>query len=212
MTQVRAVNSGGQFRNGSCRLAPPGAFKNVVAAHDVKLEFSTKTRNASRVNRRAGAFTLPEVMFAVAILAIMFLANLSAIFFTRIQLAKDKHQAIALDFALHYMELVRSMPFADLRQNVAVNTLYSGANGGPQIMIPASSAWSSLNATNYRTFHPELTWLINQNPEISVNVTTQLVASVIKTKNVALQLRWDAALNKGSKQTVRMDLVRAADL
>ncbi|MBI3414475.1 MAG: prepilin-type N-terminal cleavage/methylation domain-containing protein [Verrucomicrobia bacterium] len=158
------------------------------------------------------AFSLPEVMFAVAILAIMFLANLSAISLTRVQMAKDKQQAIMLDFALHYLELVRSMAFVDIRQNVAVNPLYSGANGGVQIMIPASSAWSSLNTTNYRTFHPELTWLLSQNPEISVNVNTQLTAGVIKNKSVVLQLRWDPALNKGSKQTVRMDLVRAADL
>ena len=151
-------------------------------------------------------------MFAVAILAIMFMANLSAISLTRVQMAKDKQQGIALDFALHYLEFIRSMAFVEIRQNVAINTLYSGVNGGAQVMIPASSAWSSLNTTNYRTFHPELTWLMNQNPEISVNVTTQLVAGVIKSKCVELQLRWDPALNRGSQQTAQMDLVRAADL
>ena len=151
-------------------------------------------------------------MFAVAILAVMFMANLSAIFLARVQMAKDKEQGIILDFARHYLELVKAMPFDDIRQDVAVNSLYSGANGSSMIKLPASSAWSSLNNTNYRIFHPELTWLTAQNPELSVNVTTQAVSGVIKSKGIVLQLRWDPALNRGQKQLARMDLVRAAQL
>jgi type II secretory pathway pseudopilin PulG len=161
--------------------------------------------------RSQAGFTLVEAMFSMLLVGLLFVANLSAISFCRLQMRKDKEQAIVLDFALHYLEMVRGLPFTDLQKGQPINALFDGKTGATKILLPADCTWSSLATSDYLAFHPDLTWLINQNPEMRVGITTQQVGGIDHTKHVYLEIRWDPALGRGSKVTVRMDLERATD-
>jgi hypothetical protein len=156
--------------------------------------------------------TLVEALVAMAIVAVFVVAGMSAMYFNRIQAYKDKERGLLLDFAVHYLELVKGQPFSELKKGNAINALYDGTAGSPNIRIPASFTWSSLLDNNYIAFSPELTWLSARNPEIRVNLTTTQVGGVDHTKLVQVELRWDAPLQQGGKLTARMDMARFKDL
>lgn len=161
-------------------------------------------------NRRG--FSLPEVLIAVAILSLLVLANFSIISLSRIQTVKDHERGIMLDFGTHYLELIKGLPFDDVKTSSPVNSLYDGTAGGLLITIPAASNWFSINNANFQAFHPDLVWLSPRNPQMSVSLETGTIAGIPHDKRIQLQLQWDAPMNLGSKQTLRLDMVRVKDL
>ena len=158
------------------------------------------------------AFTLTEVLFAVLIVAIVFTATMSALSIHRVQYAKANQRNIALDFANHYLELVRGMDFTQLQAGAPINSLYDGTGGSPAITIPVSSAWVELDTDDFQQFHPELVWLENHNPELRVVLTVTQENGEAHTKHLSLELRWDSPLARGKRLEARMDIVRVKDL
>jgi len=159
-----------------------------------------------------GGFSLPEVMIAVAILSFLVLANFSILSLSRIQTVKDHERGIMLDFASHYLELVKGLPFADIKNGSPVNALYDGTSGGALVVIPISTDWFTIDDANFQAFHPDLVWLSPRNPQMSVFLETREIAGVPHDKRIQVLLQWDAPMNIGNKQTLRMDMVRVKDL
>lgn len=157
-------------------------------------------------------FSLPEVMMAVAILSLFVLANFSILSFSRIQTVKDHERGIMLDFASHYLELVKGLPFAEIKNGAPINALYDGASGGALIAIPVSTNWFAIDNLDFHSFHPDLVWLSPRNPQMSVFLETRAIAGAPHDKHIQLLLQWDAPMNLGKKQTLRMDMVRVKDL
>jgi prepilin-type N-terminal cleavage/methylation domain-containing protein len=160
----------------------------------------------------SGGFSLPEVMMAVAILSLFVLANFSILSFSRIQTVKDHERGIMLDFASHYLELVKGLPFDEIKSGAPINALYDGASGGTLIAFPTSTNWLTIDNVNFQSFHPDLIWLSPRNPQMSVFLDTRTIAGIPHDKHIQLLLQWDAPMNLGSKQTLRMDMVRVKDL
>ncbi|MBI5385757.1 MAG: type II secretion system protein [Verrucomicrobia bacterium] len=170
------------------------------------------TVNLRRRTANAG-FSLVEVVVAMLLVGIAFLAAFSAITFSRVQMFRDKELGVVTGFSLHYLELVKAMRFSDLAGGAPLNRLYDGgSNSAANIRIPSNANWFSLNDTNYLVFDPEMAWLQPRNPEMKVVLTTTKVAGVDHTKHVLVQVRWDSPLGRGQKQTARMDMVRVKDL
>ena len=157
-------------------------------------------------------FTIVEVVVAMVLVGIFVLAAMSSMAFGRIQSAKDKDSGIVLDFATHYLELARAIPFSDLKSGNALNPLCDGTAGAPNIRIPATASWVSLSSVDYTTFHPELVWLAPRNPEMRVTLSTTQKDGTDHTKLLRVELRWDAPLQQGGKLNARMDMARFRDL
>ncbi|HXG48259.1 MAG TPA: type II secretion system protein, partial [Methylomirabilota bacterium] len=171
--------------------------------------FGKNGNGALRACRRA--FSLLEMVIALFILGILALAVLSALGLSKVQTFRDKELGIVSDFMVHYLEHVKGMDFADLRKGNPINPLYDGTAGAPNIRIPATFDWFSLNNTNYEDFHPELVWLEARNPQMRVDLTTTQVAGVDHTKQLRVEVRWDAPLGQGQPSVVRLDMVRVKD-
>ena len=160
----------------------------------------------------AGGFTLVEVTMSIALITVLFLANMSALYTSRIQQAKDREQAIITDFMVHYCEMVRGMEFANIRELAPLDHLYDGKQGAPDIRIPANPVWVNIETDDYYTFHPELVWLEGRNLELRVRLQTSTQAGVAHTKHLSLEIRWNAPLNVGGVLSERMDIVRFKDV
>jgi prepilin-type N-terminal cleavage/methylation domain-containing protein len=157
-------------------------------------------------------FSLPEVMIAVVILSLLVLANFCIISLSRIQSVKDHERGIMLDLGSHYLEFIKGMPFAEIKNGTPINALFDGTSGGVLVTIPTSSNWFSIDNANFQAFHPDLVWLSPRNPQMSVSLGTGTISGVPHDKHLQLLLQWDAPLNFGSKQTLRLDMVRVKDL
>lgn len=160
-----------------------------------------------------GGFTLVEAMLGVGVLALFVLACFSGIVFNRVASMKAKEEAIATDFLLHYSEMIKALPFSSVANGLPINPLYNGSRSPAiTIAIPASSTPVALNTANFETFHPDLIWLHNRNPQLQVTLTTTSVASVPHDKHLNIKLSWDAPLGRGGRQQTQMDLLRTKDL
>ncbi len=157
-------------------------------------------------------FTIVEVVVAMVLVGVFVLASMSSMAFSRIQSAKDKDNGVLLDFATHYLELAKAKPFSEIQKGSALNPLWDGTAGAPDIRIPSSSSWFSISTANYTTFHPELVWLAPRNPEMRVDLITTQVAGMDHTKVLQVEFRWDAPLQQGGKLNSRMDMARFKDL
>jgi hypothetical protein len=157
-------------------------------------------------------FTLAEVMIAVATTTLFTFACFSGIIFNRFTSIKAKEEAISMDFLMHYAETVKALPFSDVTSGNAISALFDGSGGAPNIRIPASSALVALNTADYQTFHPDLLWIANRNPQMKVTLSTQTVGGVPETKQMNLAISWDAPLNRGGRLSTQLDIVRVKDL
>jgi hypothetical protein len=164
------------------------------------------------ITRQCGGFTLAESIMAVAALAIFFAACFSGIMFNRIATMKSKEEAIAMDFLVHYVETIKAMPFADVTTGRPINSLYNGSGGAPNITIPANNTPVAINTTDFETFHPDLLWLNNRNPQLQVTLTSQSVGGVLHDKHLSVRVAWDAPMGRGGRITSQLDLVRTKDL
>lgn len=177
----------------------------------------TSQRMNASGHKRTQGYTLVEVLFATALTSIMFFAALSAITYSKVQLARDHERAIATDFAVHYIETLRGMKFDDLVPGTPINPLYDGVGTNEfgkkmTLRIPNSGDWVTMNATNYTSFTPDLAWLVPRNPELSLNLATTSVGGVVRTRQATLFVRWDAPLKRGGKEMLRMDMLRLRDI
>ena len=82
-----------------------------------------------------GGFTVIEVVIAMLLVGVFVLASMSSMAFSRIQSAKDKDNGLLLDFATHYLELVKAKPFSELKKGSALNPLFDGTAGAPDMRI-----------------------------------------------------------------------------
>ncbi len=171
-----------------------------------------KLLNTKPLPRRSqlGA-TLPEVVFAMLILSLAVLGCIGAVTFSRVTSAKARDQAVLLDFATHYLETLRGMPFADLRPGSPVNALYNGADGAPDLRVPASPSPIRLDTSDYSVFHPGLIQLASQQPEMVVQLTERAVGGVPHDKTATVEVRCQPPLGRGSVLSLTLTLYRVKD-
>ncbi len=155
---------------------------------------------------------MAEAVIAVAVLSIFVMACFSSITFSRVTAMKAKEQAIAMDFLVHYTEMIRALPFNEVFAGNAINPLLAGRLGAPDVRIPADDSWVALNTEDYETFHPDLLWLHNRDPKIRVTLDTKTVAGETHTKHLGIRLEWDAPLSRGGRLHQQTDLIRVKDL
>lgn len=170
-----------------------------------------KLRRSNGRSPGEAGFSLVEVSIAASIVLFLVLANLSAVAFHRVSNTKEKEMGIMTDYCVHYVELARSLPFRDLKAGQPINALYDGSAGAPNIRIPASTNWISLDA-NYQNFHPELVWIERRNPEMRVLLNVRRVDGEDHTKHLHLEVRWDPPLGQGEKLGYSLDSLRVRDL
>lgn len=165
-----------------------------------------------RLGSAAGGFTLVEVTMSIALITLLFLANMSALYTSRIQQAKDREQAIITDFMVHYCEMFRGMEFSNISEHAPLDYLYDGKQGAPDIRIPRTKAWFDIETDDYYTFHPELVWLEGRDLELRVRLDTSTLAGVAHTKHLSVEVRWRAPLNVGGVLSEKMNVVRFKDV
>ncbi len=166
----------------------------------------------SNQRNRRGAFTLPEMVIASGIVATMILGNMATVYGVRLMNSKDYDRGVISGFMQHYVELIKALPFDQVRPNVPLSGLYSGLDGNPLVALPASTNWVSIAGNNYQTFHPSLVWLTNRAPEMRVTIETSFVGAVAHDRHVIVEVRWDPPLSFGPVMTRRLDLIRVKDL
>lgn len=138
--------------------------------------------------------SLVEVMIAIAIVAIIFLANMQLIQMHNLQARRSMEESIVMDFAQHYLELARNQPFNRIMVGQPINTLCDGTHGTPDIRFPSNGDWQDLTNTNYLTFHPDLAWLQSQSPQYRCVIATQTVGSINRSRHIEFEVRWHPAL------------------
>ena len=171
-----------------------------------------QTLSQSARRPRPAGFTLTEMLIASAIVAVLVMANMGALYTMRIMGYKDMERGVVSGFMQHYAELVKALPFDQVQPNIPLAGLYSGAEGTPRIAIPANSNWVDMNTSAYQSFHPGLLVITNRHPQLRVSVETATVSGVAHDKHVTLEVRWDAPLSVGAQLTRRLDLFRVKDL
>lgn len=170
---------------------------------------AVRLRSSGR-HRGVAAFTLVDALMASGIMVIFLAACLSAIFVNQIVTRKAKEEAIAMDFLTKYVECIKALPFASVAPNQPINWLYSG--GAFLIAIPPDTNWVALNTTNYLVFHNDLSWLVNRNPKLSVNLKQTTVSGSVHDKQINVKFDWDPPLRKGGQLEVQVDFLRTANV
>lgn len=150
----------------------------------------------------AAGFTLIESMVALGTLALFFAAVLSGIMFNRVTAMKAKEEAIVMDFQIHYVEMIKALPFNEVTVGRPINPLFTN------ITIPGSTV--PINTSAFEIFHPDLVWLHNRNPQMWVTLGTQ--NGLTHDKHLNVKVAWDAPLGRGGRLSTQLDLVRTKDL
>ena len=153
-----------------------------------------------------------EVLFAMVVVGIVIAANMAAINFSQNQSYRNKELGTMTDLGIHYLELLKSLPFSDVTAGAPINALYDGAGGAPNIRIPSTGDWQNINTLDYQVLHPDLVWLTNRAPQMRVILTTASVAGQPHTKHLKLDFRWEAPFHTGQNQALSMNLIRVKDL
>lgn len=150
-------------------------------------------------------FSILEVMIASVVLAFIFLATIGLIKGHNMLQKKTQDQSIMLSFMKQYIENARNKPFADIKYNTPINTLYDGAHSAPLIKFPANStAWNSLDTTAFKTFHPDLTWFQGRNPMFKCSITSVAASgpSNISKKIISMEVMWDQPIKASKKDSL----------
>ncbi len=171
----------------------------------MRLRFHSQVRSTQK------AHTLIEVMIGSAILAIVVLANMGAISFSRMSSSKDFEKGIVSDFMGRYLECIKGLPFNQLITNTPINGLYNGVGGTPNIRIPSNTNWISINTVNYQTFHPDLLWLTNRTPQMRVILEPTMSNGLPHIQHLQVEVAWDPPIRFGARSVRRLDLVRVQD-
>lgn len=170
----------------------------------------------NRAKRARTGFTLIEALIATGVMALFATAALMGIVFDMVSVRKAKEEAIAVDFLTHYIENLKAIPFAYLAQGQPINPLYSGdtVNGvtEPSLLIPTNSSPVYLTNADYLTFHPDLWWINDRNPQLAVQFDQTSSNGVVHDIHMSMTMTWDAPLQKGRVMQVQMDVFRSKDL
>lgn len=166
----------------------------------------------TNVLRHRAAFTLAEVMMAVMVAGIFTAGVLSSIMVNQVVTRKAKEEALMANFLVKYLEHIKALPFDSVLAGQPINSLYNGVSGAPNILIPASTNWVSINTTDYQVFFPDLLWLTNRNPQLKVILTTRSVSGLVHDKEINAHVAWDAPTQKGARTDLQMDLLRTANV
>jgi hypothetical protein len=175
-----------------------------------------KITTGQKRSKRA-AYTLIEMMFAISITSVMFFAGMSAITFSKIQLIKDKERAIISDFAVHYLEMLRGLPFDSMAPGNPINPIFDGVNTTEsgkkiQVIIPPNSNLVDLNTESYQLFCPDLSTMSTRNPKMSLGFSTTSSGGVVRTRQATLSVSWESPLGQGGTNSMRLDLLRVRDI
>jgi hypothetical protein len=161
--------------------------------------------------RRIGAFSLIETTVALGLVGIFFSAALAAIVTNQVCDRKAKEDAIAMDFLTKYVENIKAQPFTSIAPGMPINSIYNGVGGAPLIAIPATNSPVSLNTTAFQTFYPDLVWLTNLNPTMTVALTQNSVNGALHDIEINAKVDWTAPLAKGGQMEVQVDFYRTVD-
>ena len=148
-------------------------------------------------HKTSRGFSLVEVMFASAILAVVFAATIGILQYHNIQNRKYMEQAMMLDFAQHYMEIARNQPFYQIIPGQPINELYDGTHNDVEIRFPESTEWQNLWTEDFRNFHPDLEWFENRSPQYKCIIENEIVDDEIRSKHINYFMRWKPPLGKG---------------
>lgn len=164
-----------------------------------------------RKTKRAAAFTVAEVVVAIGLFGVFVVAGLSSIVLDQISNRKAKQEAIAMNFLTKYVENIKALPFASVEPGFPINSIYNGVGGAPLIVIPTNNSPVSLNTLNFQTFYPDLLWLTNLNPTMTVNLTQNSVGGVAHDTELNIKVDWNAPLARGGQLEVEVDVLRTAN-
>jgi hypothetical protein len=162
--------------------------------------------------RRMAAFTLMEAVISVALMGIFVAAAMSALLGDQVCSRKAKEQAIGIDFLTKYMENIKALPFTSVAPGLPINSIYNGVSGAPLVIIPTNNAAVSLNTSSFYTFYPDLLWLTNRNPTLTVTLTQNNVGGAPHDIEINAKVDWDAPLSAGGRLEVESDILRTVDV
>jgi len=166
----------------------------------------------TRAFRVCGGFTLAESMVAVFILSLVTLACFSTITFQ----PGRRHQSQGTSDCRRFPDALHGisprLPYNEVATGNPINPLFDGDSGSPDIRIPASGTWLSLNTNDYETFHPDLIWLHNRQPKLRVMLGSERVNGLAHAKHLKISIAWDAPLGLGARLHQDADLIRVQDL
>jgi hypothetical protein len=155
---------------------------------------------------------LGEAILGAGALAFFMVVCYTSLVFSRLGATKTREQGIMSDFLVHYVEMIKALPFSSIGAGAPVNPLFNGSEGLPAITIPASGSATALNTAAYLTFHPDLLWVTNYNPQLCVTYTTNFVNAAAHDIHLAAQASWDPPVGRGTRLAMQFDLVRTKDL
>jgi prepilin-type N-terminal cleavage/methylation domain-containing protein len=163
--------------------------------------------------------TLIEVMIASLIVGVVAMTTMLMMSYARVQARKAADRSTMLDFAYHYLELARALPYDNILPGQPINMLYDGSR---QILLPDGSrttinirfptnpsAWQSLTTNDFRFFHPPLVRMAGREPQYRVQINTETTGGLNRARRIRLETRWRAPLlmSVGAWQTLDMDTV-----
>jgi hypothetical protein len=153
-----------------------------------------------------------EAVISVAIMGIFVAASMSAIVTDQVCSRKAKEQAIGIDFLTKYTENIKALPFAYVATGQPINSIYDGVGGAPLVIIPTNSNPVSLNTQSFLTFYPDLLWLSNRNPTLTVTLTQNNVGGTAHDIEVNSKVDWDAPISRGGRLEVQVDFLRTVSV
>ncbi len=166
---------------------------------------SSKVFSTITSRRSERGFSLVDALLASGILVIITAACLSAIFTNQVITRKVKEEAIAMGFLTKYVENIKALPFASAVPGQLINWQYN-------VSIPADTNWVALDTTNYSQFYPDLLWMANRNPKLSVSVRATTISGAVHDREFNLKFDWDPPVQKGGRLEVQVDFLRTANV
>jgi hypothetical protein len=171
-----------------------------------------QTQVEIRRSRGISAFSLVEALVALGLLGIFMIASLSAIITNQVCDRKAKEQAIAMNFLTKYVENIKALPFTSVAPGLPINEIYNGTDGAPLIAIPANSSPVALNTAAFQTFYPDLLWVSNLSPTMTVRLTQNNVSGTRHDIEINVKVDWNAELGRGGQLEVQVDFLRTVDV
>ncbi|HEX3720262.1 MAG TPA: hypothetical protein VH595_20110 [Verrucomicrobiae bacterium] len=162
--------------------------------------------------RGVAAFTLIEAVMAVGILGLFVAACVAAIVTDEVCVQKAKQEAIAMNFLTKYVENIKALPYSYVVPGLPVNDMYNGSGGASLIAIPSNNSPVSINTTAFQVFYPDLLWLSNLNPTMTVTLTQNSVAGQLHDTEINAKVDWNSPLARGGQIEVEVDSLRTIDV
>jgi prepilin-type N-terminal cleavage/methylation domain-containing protein len=161
-------------------------------------------------NLRNGGFSMVETLVSVLILGIVFSAGMSAIAFSRLARHDQMERSIMTGFALHYAELLRAVPFSDLKPGQPLNSMFDDKAHGIFLGLPPNGEWQSITNATLLQFHPELVWIRELDPRLKMEMVPSS-ANPQNQKEIRLTVDWVRPL-AAARSHLDLNLVRVKDL